>query len=123
MIADGIGDIGGLAAMQRVIATHHALKLGKFADHSGREIGFAEVSGSLRLSDIGPDLLGNFAGQLFNPDYTFELCSELCIVDDARQRVDAILELRFAVLIPEELGVEEARAQLALVASNDFLTA
>ena len=52
MLLDGIGHLARLAVVQRVIASHDALQLGKLADHSGEQIGFREPGGSLGEHDI-----------------------------------------------------------------------
>ena len=46
MVGDRVGDARVLAVVERVIATHDALKLGELADHPGREVGFRETGGA-----------------------------------------------------------------------------
>jgi hypothetical protein len=42
-----------LAVMLRVIAAHHALQLGKFADHAGCQVGLGQQRRALRQCHIG----------------------------------------------------------------------
>ena len=45
------------------------------------------------------------------------------MVDAVLQRLDAVFEADFAILVPEKAGVGEAGAQYALVAGDDRRTA
>jgi hypothetical protein len=49
VILDGVGDLGGLAVVQRVIAAHDALQLGELADHVGQQVGLRQHRGAVGL--------------------------------------------------------------------------
>ena len=53
MVADRVGDRGGLPLGARIIAADHALQLGEFADHLGDEIGLGEPGGAADLCEVG----------------------------------------------------------------------
>ncbi len=120
MLGDGIGDLGCLAVMERVIAPHDALQLGELADHAGREIGLGEMRGALGERGVGA---GNERRE--RPDqrldalHLVEHAAELRVEDPLAELLDAALQPRLAVLVPEELGVGQTRPQHALVAGDD----
>ena len=53
VIADGVGDSGVFLVVQGVVAAHHTLKLGEFADHAGRQIGLCEFRRAFGFLNIG----------------------------------------------------------------------
>ena len=109
VIADRVGDGGVFAVVERVVAAHHALKFGEFADDAGRQVGFAETRGAFCFRDIGADLRGDLAGQRFDALHPLILRAELGVEDDLLQIVDAAFQRAFAVLVPEELGIGQPR--------------
>ena len=83
-------DFGVFAVVQRVVAAHHALKFGEFADDASGQIGFARAARRVLLSSIsGADLRGNLARQRFDALDPLILRAELGVKDDILQRVDA----------------------------------
>ena len=124
MRADRVGHRRRLALLQRVVAAHHPLQLREFPDHPAHEIGLAQGSRPLAEPPVktrhvrrqGSDELAQPFGLL--PD-----AAELGVEDDRLQRRQPILQPGLAVLVPEELGVGQARPQHALVAGDDRLAA
>ena len=53
VVFDGLGDLGRLAVVTRVVAAHDALQLGKFADHVGQQVGLGEQGGPICLLPQG----------------------------------------------------------------------
>ena len=49
MLDDSLGDGIVFAIVKRVVAPHHPLEFGEFADHLGDEIGFAQAGGEFGL--------------------------------------------------------------------------
>ena len=119
MIGDGVGDGGGFALRQRVIATHDALQFGELADHVGGEIGFRQHRGALGLLDIGADLGSDLGSELDQPLDPLELRSKLGVEHRFLELGQAMLERQLQVGLVEEFCVAEAGADDALVAGND----
>ncbi len=119
MVGDGVGDDFVLFLVERVIAAHHALQLGELADHAGGQIGLGEDRGALGEVWIGADECRDVARQHAHPLHPVILRAELVVEDDLAQLRHAVLEHHLAVLVPEELGVGEPRADHALIAGDD----
>ncbi len=120
MLRDGVGDRGGQAFAQGVVAAHDALKLGELSHHAGDQIGLGEPGGQPRLIGIGAGDEGRqFSRQRLHPGNFFGDRAELGVEGDGIERRDALFQLHLAVLVPEELGVRQAGAQDALVAGDD----
>ncbi len=62
MVANSICDFGIFTIMQRVVAAHHALQFGEFADDASCEIGLAKARGAFGFCNIRANLFGNFTG-------------------------------------------------------------
>ena len=106
--------------MRRVVAAHQALQLGKLADHVGDEIGLGEQRRALALARRRRRACGAMLrARRAAASTRSRLRAELVVIDDARQLRHARVEPLLAVLVEEELGVGEPRAQHALVAVDD----
>ena len=55
MRADRLRHARVLAALQRVVAAHHPLQFGEFADHAGGEIGLGQLRRACRQRRVGAD--------------------------------------------------------------------
>src|SRR5579862_2549413 len=66
---------------------------------------------------------GDVLSELFHPLDLVEHAAELFVVDALLERLDAVCEADFAVLVPKEARVREAGAEHALVAGGDGLAA
>ncbi len=117
---DRVGDRLRLAVVQRVVAPHRSLQLGKLADHLRQKIGFREPGGASRQKGIGVGLVGDLSGQQLDALDALELAAELAVMHDAGEARHARFQSRLAVLVVEKLRVREARPQHALVAVRDF---
>ena len=116
MVGDGVGDVLALMLFEGVVAAHHALQLGEFAHHQAGQVRLGEGCGPLRCRRVRPHLRRDLGGESGHPLHFFRHRAELGVEHDLFERRDAGFELHLAVLVPEELGVREARAQDALVA-------
>ena len=118
VVLDGVGDLCPEPFQPRVVSAHGALQLGKLAHHPGGEVGLAEPRG---LEDVGDQLLpaeraGQPARHRADAVDAIELAAQPRLVGPAPQVLDAVAELALAILLEEEAGVGEARAQHPLVA-------
>ena len=120
MRLDRIGDLFRLTVVQRVIAAHDALQLGKLADHVGGKVGLAQVGSALGSFRVCFQLARNFPGECLDALHALELAAELVVIDDTGKPRHARFEPCLAVLVVEELRVGQPRAQHALVAVDDF---
>ncbi len=112
-------DVRRLAVVLRVIAPHEALQLGEFTDHVGDEIGLGEHRRAIGLLWIGADVRRDRRGDHAHAVHPLRLRAELVVIDDGPEPFDAVGEADLAVLVEEEAGVGQARAQHALVALDD----
>src|SRR5213594_4096926 len=115
----GVGHFARLAIMQRVIAPHEALQLGKLAHHAGEQIGFRQPRRALGEQRVGFQGARDAAGQELDALDALELRAELVVVDDAGELWHARFEPELAVLVVEEASILEARPHHALVAADD----
>src|SRR5262249_36284805 len=111
-----VGDLLRFAVVEGVVASHYSLQLGKFADHVGQQIGLGKPARALARQELGAQGPRDFSRQQLDPLDPLELAAQLVVVDDAREARHARFETGLAVLVVEELGVREPRAQDALVA-------
>ncbi len=124
MLGDRVRDLGRLAVMERVIAAHHALQLGKFADHAARQIGLGEPDGLAQFRLVGArHVLRHHFGQLGDARHLVVDAAELGVENPALEARHTLDQLDLAVLVPEEARIGEPRPQHALVAGDDRLAA
>ncbi len=116
---DGVGDFLRLLVVQRVVAPHHALQLGKLADHAAREVGLAEPSCALCLCGVGLQLGRDLPGERLDPPHALELVAKLAVIDDLLEQRNSLLQGLLAVLVIEEAGILQPRPHHALVAVDD----
>ncbi len=120
MLGDGLGHRRRLALVERVIAPHDALQLGELADHAGHEVGLGEEGGTARAAHLAAGDVGReLGGERLEARHLVAHAAEPGMEDEGRKLGHALLELDLAVLVPEELGVRQARAQHPLVARGD----
>ena len=86
MFQDRGRDLIRFAIVQRIVASHDALQLGKFTHHFGQQIGFAEHSRAAAELHICTDCASDLGGQGRDALYAIELAPELCVKDDLLQR-------------------------------------
>ena len=124
MVADGIGHRRRQLVVQSVIAAHDPLELGELADHAADQIGLAQARRDAHLLRIGSrDELRDLLGQLPDTFDALRLRAELGVEDDMLQRRQPLFQALLAVVVPEELGIRQARAQDTLVTADDGRTA
>jgi len=120
MVFDGIGHGLGQAVVQGVVTAHGALQLRELAHHVGHQIGLGQLGGQIGLrhqrgvTQLGGDRLGNRA-HAFD---ALALGAQLVVIDHLAQALDPRGQGLLAVLVEEELGVGQARAHHALVATD-----
>ena len=119
VLRDRVRDAVRLAVVQRVVASHQSLQLGKLADHVGDEIGLGEPRGAVGERGVGADRRGDPPRERADALHPLALRAELVVVDDGVEAGQPRLELRLAVLVVEEPRVGEPGAQHALVAADD----
>ena len=124
VFGDGPGDLRLFAVGLRVVPAHDPLQLRELADHTGDEIRLAEPGGRTHPIHIGVRHgLRNLDRQRRDPvDLVFH-GPKARVEDDLAQRRDPALQTLLSVLIPEELGVGQARPQHPLIAAYDVPTA
>ena len=105
--------------MQRVVAPHEALQLGKLAHHAGEQVGFRQPRRALGEQRVGFQGARDAAGQELDALDALELRAELVVVDDAGELRHARFEPELAVLVVEEASILEPRPHHALVAADD----
>ena len=123
MSADGVGDCRILLLVERVIAAHHPLQLGKLADHVAGEIGLGQDRRALGKVWIGAHQLGDLAGEHAHALHPLILRAELLVKDDLAELRHALFEHHLAVVVEEEFGVGKPRCDHPLIAGDDGLAA
>ena len=86
VIADGVGHQPLLAVVERVVAAHHALQFGEFADHAGDQVGLGKPSGVACQSRAGADQRGDLLRQAFQPAHPLALGTEFGVEGDVVQQ-------------------------------------
>ena len=119
VLLDRRRDVRRLAVVLGVVTAHEALQFGKFADHVRDEVGLRELRGALRRRAIGTKHRRDRARNRNDPLHALVLRAELVVINDGLEPVDAIGQPDLAVLVEEEAGVGQARAQHAFVALDD----
>ncbi len=120
MLGDGDRHLGRLALGQRIVAAHDPLQLGELADHAARQVGLGEPGRAAGLRLVRPrHMFRDLDRQRFHPRHLLGERAELRVKHDVLQRRHPAFERRLAILIPEEFGVGEARAQHPLVPGDD----
>ena len=124
VLCDRIRNRPILAVMQRVIAAHDPLQLGKFADHSGREVGLGELHRAPRPVAVGAwNVIRQKLGKPLHSRDLVQEAAELGVKHPLRQNLDAARERNAPVLVPEKACIGEPRPQYALIARSDRLAA
>ncbi len=123
VVGDGVGDVVAKVFGFGEIATNDALHFREFADRSGDEVGLGKPRGQFGVFDVRADLFGDFAGEAFDALHAVSLGAEFGVEDDVVELGQARFERDRLVVVPEEFGVRQARAQHALVAGDDGLAA
>ena len=119
MLRDSIGDRSCFAVVQGVIAADGALQLRKLSDHVGREIRLGEHRRTVSQRGIRAGEAGDATGNDAYSRDAVELCAQLVVIDDRSETRNPCFEPLFSILVVEELGVGEARAQHSFVAVDD----
>ena len=123
MRGDGVGDLGVLLLLERVIAAHHPLQLGELADHAADQIGFGQHCHPLGVIGSGSDQRRDLPREHAHALDAVILRAELLVKDDLLQPRHPDFEAHVAVLIEEEFGIGEPRADHPLTAGDDGLAA
>ena len=123
MFGNGGGDSLILALLAGIIAAHHALQLGEFADHSGDEIGLGEAGGAFGQIRIGADLGRQIARQRSDPLNLVGHRAEFLLEVDGLQLLGHGRQRRLAVIVPEEARIIEPGRQDAAIALGNRLAA
>ncbi len=105
----------------RVVTAHHALQLGKLADHAREQIALGQARRARRQAGIDTDAIGDDTRDFRHAHALVPQAAEGLLVGDVFQRVLIALERRLQIFIPEKLRVGEARTDHALIAFADFL--
>ena len=120
---DGARDLGLGADGLRVVAAHQPLQLGELAHHARHQVGLGQLRRAPRILGFGIHRAGDLERQLGDPLHPLLLAAQLLVEGDAAQRHRHLVERLLQVLLPEELGVRQARADHLLVAGDDLLAA
>ena len=114
------GDLGLGADVLGIVAAHQALQLRELADHSGDEIGFRKSCGAARVFRNGVASAREFERERLDAVDAILLTAELFMERDAGKLACHLAERMLEILLPEELGVGEPRADDLFVARDDF---
>ena len=113
-------DSGVFAVIQRIVLPHSALQFGEFIDHLGHQVGLGEMGSPHCLVGVAARNVGcQFARQRGDTLHLLRHGAKVGVKYAVGKLRHTVFELLFAVLIPKELGVRQARAQDTLVAGND----
>ena len=120
MVFNRVGHLGRQAVVERVVAPHDALQLGKLADHVGHQIGLGELGRlvNLRRQRSAAELLADGLGNRAHACHALALRTELVVINHFVQAGHARGQRLFAVLVEEKFSVGQARAHHALIAAN-----
>ena len=120
MVFNRVGNLGRQAVVERVVAAHDALQLGEFAHHVGDQIGLGQLGRlvGLRGQRSTAELLADGLGNRAHACHALALRTELVVINHFVQAGHARGQRLFAVLVKEKLGIGQARAHHALIATN-----
>ncbi|CWP70427.1 Uncharacterised protein [Neisseria meningitidis] len=119
MLLNSFGDFFGFAVQAGIVFAHRALQFGELADHFGNQIGFGKTRGALGCGGIRVQRFSDVGGNALQTFDAFGLRTDFVVVHHVCQLGQAAFQSRFLVLFVEELGIRQARAQDAFVASDD----
>ena len=119
MQLDGAGDVGLGAGLFRVIAAHQALQFGEFADHAGDEVGLGQFGRTAGVLRVGVDCSRDLERQFLDAFHPILLGAEFFVKRDAGQFIGHFVEGLLEILLPEELGIRQSRANDLFVAGDD----
>ncbi len=119
VLLDGSGNVGRLAVVLGVIAAHQALQFREFADHVGDQVRFRKPRRALRQCAVRAQVRRDGRRDGAHARRPIRLRAELVVIDDAAELGQARFQRMAPVLVEEELGVGQPRAQHALVAGDD----
>ncbi len=115
LLIQGIGHGLGIALGEGVVAAHDALQFGELVDHLGDQVTLGHGGGAGHLVAVGTDLLGDAVGQGGHAYGLLLQGAQLFLEHHGGQPLTVLLQGLFAVLIPEKLGIGQARANHPLV--------
>ena len=120
LLVERQSDVFGLAVVERVVVTGHALHFREFTDHFGRQVAFRQQACAGCPLDVATDTRSDVRRQLGNPYGLVVDTAQLGLEHHVFQaRVEAFQRL-LLVLIEEELGVGQAWAYDFFVALDDL---
>ncbi len=124
MVVNRLPDGFRLPFLAGVDAAHRPLQLGELAHHVGGEVGFGQPAGKRRrrcrvgfLKRVASDPFGKRGDAI----RLLAIAAELFVKQDRGQPVDARLERRFPIRVPEEARVAEPRREHTLGIARDDL--
>ena len=116
MVRDGARDRCGIALGLGVVAAHEPLQLRELAHHLGEQVALGELPGGFRGAPVGVQARRQRGRQRGDALGAIGQCAQLMLEDHRRQPLEARAQRLAAILLPEELGVGQARGDDALVA-------
>ena len=122
VVVDGAPHLFRLAVLAGVDAPHDPLQLGELADHVGGQVGLGEAGGAGRVTDRGgraERVAGHGGGQLLDAAGLVQIAADLRVEPQRVETVEARVEGRAAVRLPEEPGVPQPRHEHALGVAGD----
>ena len=105
MILDRLRDACILALRQRVIATHHALQFGKFANHLRGQIRLGKQRRPCGKVTLGTNMGRDFAGKAFQSLDPLALGAKLLVKDDLIELGQSVFQFDLEVGLEEKLGI------------------
>ena len=122
VVVDGAPHLFRLAVLAGVDTPHDPLQLGELADHVGGQVGLGEAGGTGRVIDGGgraERVGGDGGGQLLDAAGLVQIAAELRVEPQRVETVEARVEGRAAVRLPEEPGVPQPRHEHPLGVAGD----
>ena len=120
VVFNRVSDLGRQTIVERVVAAHDALQLGKFPDHVGHQIGLGQQRCLVGLGRqrVAAELLANGPGNGAHTGHALALRAKLVVIDHLVEACHARSQRFFAILVKEKLGIGQARTHHALVAAD-----
>ena len=119
MLLDGFGDFFGFAVQAGIVFAHGALQFRELADHFGYQVSFGQTCGAFGCGGIRAQSLGDVGSDALQAFDTLGLRADFVVINHICQLGQTAFQSRFLVLLVEELGIRQARAQDAFVALDD----
>ena len=121
MLGNGAGNGFGFTGLAGVVAADDAFELGELEHHVGDQVGLGQCGGARGGVGIRAQGFGQRGGQGFQATGLVGIAAESFLEGDLVESFAELGQRLLAVLLPEEQGVFQARADHAFVAQHHLL--